>query len=172
MKLKKAFTLAEAILTMTILGIIAAVMVTTLKPNQYRTQGFSLLKKKVYAAVDEVTQTILTDCTKGMTLSQIYPSCKKTNTPRAFGTGENATYGLFMRGQTGVCPDTVKINDEGGTERTFTAASSLELKNGVCLYFQAGRIGVDVNGDEGPNSSDDRFVININNDGTSTNMPK
>ena len=47
MRLKKAFTLAEAILTMTILGIIAATMVTTLRPAQYKQQGLDVLKKKI-----------------------------------------------------------------------------------------------------------------------------
>ena len=48
----KAFTLAEAILTMLILGILAATMVTTLKPAQYKNQAFNTIKKKVYMELD------------------------------------------------------------------------------------------------------------------------
>ena len=173
MKLKKAFTLAEAILTMTILGIIAAVMVTTLKPNQYRTQGFKLLQKKVYAAVDEVTQTILTDCTKGMTLRSIYPKCVKTASPIAFSDAIAETYAQFLRGTY-----KAKANANGGCP-SDADRSSIELKNRACLYFKAVtansnyEIFVDVNGDEGPNADgDDRFTITLDNNGVSSTMPK
>ena len=43
---KNAFTLAETILTMMILGILAATMITTLKPQQYKDQAYNTLKKK------------------------------------------------------------------------------------------------------------------------------
>ena len=44
---KRAFTMAEAILTMTILGVIAAIMIANLKPVQYRNEGFKTTIKKV-----------------------------------------------------------------------------------------------------------------------------
>ena len=40
----KAFTLAEAILTMTILGVIAAIMITTLKPSRFQAEPLLNLK--------------------------------------------------------------------------------------------------------------------------------
>ena len=43
-KLKQAFTLAEAILTMTILGVIAAIMITTLKPSRFQAEPLLNLK--------------------------------------------------------------------------------------------------------------------------------
>ena len=59
MKLK-AFTMAEAILTMVILGVIAAIMIANLKPVQYRNEGFKVTYKKVYAELDDVINTNLT----------------------------------------------------------------------------------------------------------------
>lgn len=45
-----AFTMAEAVLVMTILGIIATVMITTLKPAKFKEQGYEVLAK-AYIAV-------------------------------------------------------------------------------------------------------------------------
>ena len=82
-KLKKylAFTLAEAILTMMILGILAATMVTTLKPSQYKQQAFDTQKRKMYSEIDGILTTILTDCTADTSLKTIYENCDRTTTP-------------------------------------------------------------------------------------------
>ena len=166
--MKKAFTLAEAVLTMTILGVIAAIMVTTLKPNQYRAQAYRTLKEKAYASVDEVTQTILTDCSINMNLATIYNNCnnKSTTANHAFGITEAATFGLYMRG----------TNAANGAAAAGCSAkagySNLKLRNGICLYFKAGEIFVDVNGTEGPNDTTDQFTITINNsEGVTSDMP-
>ena len=171
--MKKAFTLAEAILTMTILGIIAAIMITTLKPNQYRTQAFTTLKKKAYAAVDEVTQTIIADCTKGMKLTLIYPSCSKTSTPAEFSSATNEIFALFMRG-------TTAAENAAATGCTAkTGYSNLKLRNGICMYFkktvdgdQIGEIFIDVNGEEGPNDTTDQFTIRLSDSDIMDDMPQ
>ena len=56
---KKAFTMAEAILVMTILGIIATIMITTLKPAKFKDKGLKILYKKVLAEIDTATTEIL-----------------------------------------------------------------------------------------------------------------
>ena len=56
---KKAFTMAEAILVMTILGIIATIMITTLKPAKFKDKGLKILYKKVLAEIDTATTQIL-----------------------------------------------------------------------------------------------------------------
>ena len=56
---KKAFTMAEAILVMTILGIIATIMITTLKPAEFKDKGLKILAKKVLSEIDTATTQIL-----------------------------------------------------------------------------------------------------------------
>ena len=157
--MKKAFTLAEAILTMTILGVIAATMVTTLRPQQYKAQAFRTLKQKAYITVDQATQSILSDCTTASTLANIHDDCNRQSSTHAFGTGENAIYNLFLRGTVNGC--TAK-----------TGYTNLKLRNGICLYFNTSNVGVDVNGTEGPDDTTDRFTINISaTEGVSSDMP-
>ena len=93
---KKAFTMAEAILTMVILGVIAAIMIANLKPVLYRNEGFKVTKKKVYAELDDVINTILVSCTSGMTLSAIYDDCDEKNpaNTHSFGATKSGHGGL------------------------------------------------------------------------------
>ncbi len=164
--MKKAFTLAEAILTMTILGVIAATMVTTLKPQQYKAQAFKTLKEKAYITVDQATQSVLSDCTTASTLGNIHANCNRISGTHAFGTGENAIYNLFLRGTTGAAATA------NGKCSAQTGYSSLRLRNGICLYFKSGAIFVDVNGNEGPNDTTDQFTISIvNTEGVASDMP-
>ncbi len=169
MNFKKAFTLAEAILTMTILGIIATTMITTLKPSQYKTQGFNTMKKKLYAEIDGVTQTMIVECAKNMSTATIFNSCSRTSSTHAFGPNENAIYALYMRGTTGAantnnstCKKAIAPN---------TTSTSLKLKNGACLWFDTGAIRIDINGNEGPNENgNDRMKITIDADGISNDL--
>ena len=59
MNMKKAFTMAEAILVMTILGIIATIMITTLRPSEFQEKGLKILAKKVLSEVDTATSNVL-----------------------------------------------------------------------------------------------------------------
>ena len=47
-----AFTMAEAIIVMTILGIIATIMITNLKPTEFRDKGLEVLAKKIINQID------------------------------------------------------------------------------------------------------------------------
>ena len=197
MKMKKAFTLAEAILTMTILGIIAAVMITTLKPAAYKSQGLTVLKQKVYNELDGVSQTVLVECCKNMSFASVYgstASCAKNQTTSTFDANIVNKYANYMRGTIGACGAlTVQENKIDGTTPknvSYTAASSLKLRDGSCIYFKAiastetgyydasdriGSILVDVNGNEGPNATgddNDRIVFYVGKDGITSDMPK
>ncbi len=188
MKLKKAFTLAEAILTMTILGIIAAVMITTLKPQQYKGQGLLALKQRIYTELDDVTQTILVECCDKMSLASIYGSnttdCSRTQTTRAFDNYAAYKYIRYMKGakSTSSCPK-VTVNS-----RTYYQAGGIKLKNGACIWVTGittgetdydatnniGKILIDVNGDDGPNATgegNDRVVLDVGVDGIVSDMP-
>ena len=202
MKLKKAFTLAEAILTMTILGIIAAVMITTLKPSSYKSQGFAVLKQKIYTELDDVSQTILVECCKKMSFASIYENtsayddCSKTLNSYTFSANVAHKYVKYLRGtrNTASCPARIAMEDNiAGTaseNKTYVKASGIKLRNGACVWFrgiastetdyydESSRIGsilVDVNGSEGPNAlgdGNDRIVFYVGVDGITSDMPK
>ncbi|MBR7141579.1 MAG: type II secretion system protein, partial [Clostridia bacterium] len=53
--IKKAFTLAEALLTMVLLGIIAAFTITQIKPDNYGHQSMQALGKKMMANLAQAT---------------------------------------------------------------------------------------------------------------------
>ena len=67
-----AFTMAEAIIVMTILGIIATIMITNLKMTEYRDRALQVQAKKVIEQIDQATQQIIINHTINGSLSQIY----------------------------------------------------------------------------------------------------
>ena len=148
--MKNAFSLIETLLTLVIIGVIAAVSVTVFKPEKYKAAAFLASRQKVYYMVNEATKAIMLQCTDRMNLEKIYSNCNKTSGTHAFGTGENAIYALYMVGTTGAA-STANGNCSAGT----AGASTLRLKNGMCLYFNISSnkyITVDVNGNAGPNT--------------------
>ena len=50
-----AFTMAEAIIVMTILGIIATIMITNLKPAEFRDEALIVQAKKLLLEIDQAT---------------------------------------------------------------------------------------------------------------------
>ena len=71
MGIKRAFTMAEAILVMTILGVIAAVMITTLKPAEFKEKSLKVLAKKVLSEIDTATTQILSNDAKLGTMTSL-----------------------------------------------------------------------------------------------------
>ena len=61
---QKAFTMAEAILVMTILGIIATILITTIKPANFKQKAYKVLAKKVLSQIDTATTQIQLNDTK------------------------------------------------------------------------------------------------------------
>ena len=80
MRFKKAFTMAEAIIVMTILGIIATIMITNLKPAEFRDKGLQVQAKKILQQLDTATQQIMVNNTQNGKLNQIFPSGVTTST--------------------------------------------------------------------------------------------
>ncbi len=165
--MKKAFSLIEAMLTMLIVGVIAAVTFTVIRPDRYKAQAMLALRQKAYASIDEATRAVMLQCTKNMNLGKIFNNCDKTASTHTFGTGENAIYALYMRGTTGAA------NTNNGTCYKISDKTSLRLKNGMCLYFGAYSIFVDVNGNTGPNTANmDTFTITLDARGVSSDVPQ
>ncbi len=139
MRKSKAFTMAEAVLVMTILGIIATVMITTIKPARFKEQGYKVLAKSVYASIDTAVTQILVDKAPFNKLDQVYKSGSNTDT-FSMGIASNGTefvkllkdYMATARGTVpAVCTDVItniKYDD------------ALLLKNGACMAVKSGPI--------------------------------
>ena len=161
---------------------------------------FLFLKQKIYNELDGVTQTIAVECSKRMSLAEIYTntsdytSCLKTLGTATFDTNVAYKYQNYMRGtrnSSSCAAQTISETFNGGSaaNRAYTKAGGIKLRNGACIWFRAiastesgynatdyiGSILVDVNGAEGPNATgdgNDRFVIYVGKDGITSDMPK
>ena len=161
----KAFTMAEAILTMVILGIIAAIMIANLKPVQYRDEGFKVTAKKVYSELDDVLNTILVSCSSDMTISKIYDDCKAKDgsSVHVFGTQESdATLLKSYIRDIGDCDSDLPTG--------YTDKTKFKLKNGACIALKSKTVWIDVNDKQGPNSTSDQLEITIDEEGIK-NLP-
>ena len=68
----KAFTMAEAILVMTVLGIIATIMITTIRPSEFQEKGLKILAQKVLSEIDTATQQVLFNDSADSTFDHLY----------------------------------------------------------------------------------------------------
>ena len=162
---------------MMILGILAATMVTTLKPAEHKKQAFATVKKKLYMDIDNVISTIQVECAKNMDMTQVYDNCDRTQ-------GATHSFG----GSTGLADASIRLQDTqmlakymrgtvadrntaNGNCAIFKNVPSLKLKNGACLYVAPIKVGIDVNGNEGPNEMGmDRMRVWIDSQGITTDM--
>lgn len=160
----KAFTMAEAILTMVILGVIASIMIANLKPVQYRNQGFTVTVKKMYSELDEVLSTIQVTCSSGMALDAVYDSCEAKDGTATHVFGANTSDADLLK---------TYLRDIGDCDSAMPTdyVSKFKLKNGACIALKSATIWIDVNDKEGPNTDDaklDRYVLNVGSDGITT----
>ena len=182
MNMKKAFTMAEAILVMTILGIIATIMITTLKPAEYKDKGMKILAKKVLSEVDTATTQILINNSMNGTMKKLYvPGSSNTF---AYKGNANNVGKLYKKYLTATRQKTTG-NDCNITDFT----NSFFLKDGACIGFKVGNasdvktifpgetnvanstvtqgfILFDINGAEEPNANGkDRFILPVGDEG-------
>ena len=153
---KRAFTMAEAILTMTILGVIAAIMIATIKPVQYRNKGFKVKFQKIYADLQDTTNTVMIECSSNWDLRTIYNICDsatasgRTST-HVFGAQTNANeldaYERYIKFR-GDCSVTANKPATSTCKKMMNDAC-------VCFYKNDTNQGfwVDVNDNDGPNTA-------------------
>ena len=186
MSFKRAFTMAEAIIVMTILGIIATIMITNLKPTEFRDKGLQVQAKKILQQLDTATQQIMINNTQNGKLTTIYAP-GVTNATFSFSTtgnnaALNALYKKYLTTTRKTCTNAADCGGcSGGTFRFY-------LKDGTCVSILQdttaqntiypgeasasmsvaglGAIFFDVNGLDEPNVlGKDRYRIPINADG-------
>jgi len=186
MRLKKAFTMAEAILVMTILGVIATIMISTLKPAQYKEQAFQVLSKSIYAEIDSAMTQIMSNHTQYNALDGIY----ELGTTAVFNMAQNdegpkliTLFKKYMSTSRGDIPDVCMKAEDTNPGVDYGEGSAMLLKNGACIAISSGNqnsldswipgenrvttgnyshgvIFLDINGDSDPNVlGKDEFFI-------------
>ena len=181
MNYKKAFTMAEAILVMTILGIIATIMITSLKPAQFKDKGFSIMANKVLSEIDTAMTQILVNDSKYGQLSNLIDG----NVMFSFATTDKSANlkNLFKKYLT------TTRKDITGTYCATDTTFSFSLKDGACMGVKMGKVDnaatifpgedtttsttatygtikFDINGAEEPNATGkDQFLLPIGIDG-------
>ncbi len=182
MKIKQAFTMAEAILVMTILGIIATIMITTLKPAEFKDKGMKILAKKVLSEIDTATTQILINNSLDGTMTALY----QPGTATTYAFSSNATHNatLYKKYLTATRQTTTT---EDCAQTGYNV--SFFLKDGACMAIKTGAqtntptifpgektttnaspkqglIFFDINGSEEPNvEGKDRFILPVGDDG-------
>lgn len=148
----KAFTMAEALIVMTMLGIIATVMLTTLKPAEFKEKGLKVAAKKVLSEIDTATSQILINDAVDGNFDKVYNvnrtaqivtsaagEAKKCNsedesTSDACGTDAAALAALYKKYLTAtrtVCKGDVDCPCQSNT-------ASFYLKDGACIGISIG----------------------------------
>lgn len=183
MKVKKAFTMAEAILVMTILGIIATIMITTLKPAEFKDKGLKVLADKVIGEIDTATTQILINNSADGTMVKLYANDNDPETSQYNSSAANTgkLYKKFLTATRKACnTNKCPCNDY---------ANKFYLKDGACMGISVtanatlstrfpgeeenansnatqGALFFDINGEQEPNVvGKDQFLIPINNSG-------
>ena len=191
---KHAFTMAEAILVMTILGIIATIMITTLKPADFQDKGLKVLAQKVLNNIDNATTQLLMNNSADGTFDNVYPHNSTTAFATSTNTDDNATalrtlYQGYVATTRKSCTNTTDCGECGDTTKY---KAGFYMKDGSCMAFGLGAasrdtifpgetggvktltdqqatrgvIFFDINGLEGPNvAGKDQFLVPFGKDG-------
>ena len=193
---KKAFTLAEVLITLGIIGVVAALTIPTLMKNYQQVQYVTSLKK-AYSQMNQVLQQMAMDngddiktifgnsTVAGDAISSYYKVVKncKTNlgggcfaqfndnydgsSGTTYDFDNNAAYYKFITAD-GIAFELYSFNNNCTTNRGFAAAPDSPTYNSACA-----EVYIDVNGIKGPNNlGRDVFYYDITSNRTPLLYPK
>jgi prepilin-type N-terminal cleavage/methylation domain-containing protein len=178
---KLAFTLAEVLITLGIIGVVAALTIPTLITNYERAQNLNRLKK-VYSQLSQAIQYASedydlyslgdnwTDATEVMEVLQKYLKVSKTYSAKIYYTPMCYNSGYIKPYYNGSFQYNWEHNNGGYISTPFSrnGTMSMELMDGACIGFgQSSRyIYVDTNGSNSmPNiAGRDLFFFYIDSD--------
>lgn len=141
---KKAFTMAEAILVMTILGIIATIMITTLKPAHFKEKALEILAKKVINEIDTATSLILNNNSADGTMQTLF--LDKPENYFAFGSDYSKIKTLYSKYlaisrkefSVGISGFADLDNYISSSSAAYSQAKPFYLKDGALIYLGVG----------------------------------
>ena len=184
---KRAFTMAEAVLVMMILGIIATIMITTLKPTEYRDKALVVLSKKILGQIDTATTQILVNNTREGKFDKLLLNQGKGEASFSYAENGANVKKLYQMYLVAIRKDTKGVKCKYST--SGDDANAFFLKDGSYMAIITGKnsslntifpgetvektstvglgaIYFDVNGEDEPNlRGKDQFVIPIGAEG-------
>ncbi len=151
---KAAFTLAEVLITLGIIGIVAAMTIPTLISN-YKTKEASVKVKKFYSMMNQAIQ--LSEVENGSALYWDYTGVQYTEDGEIDEDKQRAEADKFYAKYLAKYLKTVTVEHDPDTERYMRAVladgSMFSMNNGDCFDMN-----YDINGTGGPNEDGrDRF---------------
>ena len=161
MKIRSAFTLSEVLITLTIIGVIAAITMPILVQS-YQKQVLTNRLRKSYSLVSQAFQKMMHD--DGAVVFSETKYYKSRYTHDGFDTCMSKYVNVFRREyvETG---DNNYLNLDK-TPVTDELKSRLYLVDGTILFENGNNFFIDVNGEAGPNVMDrDLFKFTISSDG-------
>ena len=127
--------MAEAIIVMTIRGIIATIMITNLKMTEYRDRALQVQAKKMLEQLDQATQQVILNNSRNGSLDEVY-IFNTLNVAHVYGTTDVMTpyykkYMYSMRTKTPVRNDLFFHSSSDYSK----AIEIIKLKDGGCFKF-------------------------------------
>lgn len=152
MKKQNAFTLAEVLVTLGIIGVISALTVPTLVKN-YQQKAQAVQLRKVITEIESAIDMFITEEGKTRLANTSITSSNGVNT---FITSHFKTVKTCSSSKTNECFANEKYLSISGTEKTFTCSgTSYVLANSaaICAKADDGNIEmyIDINGNQPPN---------------------
>ena len=148
---KKAFTTADVILIMIILGIIAMIMITTIKPADFKQKALKVTSRKVFSEIDYAMTQIKLNHTKANRLDKM--CIDEEEGYFSFGDDLRKTEQLFRKYLT-VMNETYNNSNKLGqlseiindSPTALSQSPPFYLKNGALIFLGAGeKFGVSKN---------------------------
>ena len=159
------FTMAEAILVMTILGIIATIMISTLKPARFKDESLKILAKKVINEIDQATSIMLSNHSADGTTGKLRTS--SSGDLFSFGEDLEKTLSLYKKYlattrrsyESDKAPELFKtITNNSSSVKDI--APPTYLKDGALLYLGTG-VGYNVSLDNASEITIDNCTYDI-----------
>lgn len=145
---KAAFTLAEVLITLGIIGVVAAMTIPTLISN-YKTKEASVRLKKFYSMMNQAIQLSTLD--NGQTSAWTYPgNLADTDSLETFW---NIYFAPYLR-TSAAKADSFQYNTDSDGNPMFQDAYKIYFQDGSILAIRAGGavdMHYDVNGESAPN---------------------
>ena len=129
--------MAEAILVMTILGIIATIMITTIKPAEFKQKALKVLAKKVFSEVDSTMTQIIINNTKTGEMDKLFLS--NDSSYFSFGEDLSKTEQLFKK-YLATTRKEYSASDKLGTFKTIVANSPASASQSPPFYLKDGAL--------------------------------
>ena len=145
------FTLAEVLITLGIIGVVAALTMPTLIANYQKRILVTQLKKEVNVIQNSFQQIIANEGVSNICETSI---ADENCTPDSPSINVDAYKKYFGLEAAPASSNSAKVLGEGGI--------ILQSKNGAIFAFDGFDILIDINGDKGPNKGGrDRFYVNL-----------